>query len=240
MPKLASEIVELLKSNIGGREQGTVGTTNIDILALNAVNGTISTIVKRQNDIPELQRDATLTLTSTECTYDIPVADVDNEVIRVKSIAAFTATIPGSTVFFNLDQLNIRRFNSAYHARFPTLLSRPAFYAIWGNKIEINTYPNQTYNCLLRVNTWPTVITINQAHPLADEWDSVIEAGATALLFLALQQTEDHDIWTNVFEARMKETLHALREQPDLNISRGPDLNGRLFLPQFDPFVKRM
>ena len=240
MPKTASQMSTVVKRNIGGRENGFVGTSSVDDMILDAINDTIMSIVKRQSDLPELQRDVTFQILDTDCTYDIPTEDVDGNTISIKNVAKFSCVIPGSTVLFTLRYMFQSRFDTAFQHRFSAIKKRPAYYSLFANKIQLDTYPNQTYDCYLRVNIWPTKLTVNQTHPLTDNFDDVIEAGAVARTFLALQQTEDANYWEQVFEERLQESLYAIREQPDYVPSRGPDVRSPVTDPALDPFVKRM
>ena len=83
MPKTASQMSTVVKRNIGGRENGFVGTSSVDDMILDAINDTIMSIVKRQSDLPELQRDVTFQILDTDCTYDIPTEDVDGNTISI-------------------------------------------------------------------------------------------------------------------------------------------------------------
>jgi hypothetical protein len=88
--------------------------------------------------------------------------------------------------------------------------------------MEFWPYPDETYTITGRAIIWPTALTINSPNTgLGEEFDDVIEEGATAACFKSLQQLEDAASWKKDFEASLAQTLSCLDDYPDEDMFAG-------------------
>lgn len=238
--RTASEIVTRVQDAIGNRFEGTMGSRDIQDVILDSLNDVISDVAKRY-DLNVLARNATISVTSSNYRYAVPTSDTDSNTIRIKNILKASILRSGDTIGWELKRLSQRRKDSLFSVQSTTTSGRPIYYMKFGSNLELSPWPDTTYTVYLRTTIWPDKITINQTHPLPEQWDSVLEAGTTADIFGRLQLVEDADRWLAIYEKKAKDLWQQECEEPDWEPSLQPDsYRGNLSAdPANDPFVRR-
>lgn len=234
MAKTGTQLIASIKDNLGNRPTGTIGVRNIDDVILDKINDIVRHIVRRYC-ISSIKRIMPLTVTTSAYYYTLPVADVDGNACTVRNLFGMYGVI-GTTDRWPI----VRTSHVTKLAKFPLTSSslatgRPTKYVIFGNNIYFDPYPSEDFTVYIWASVWPASILIGQTQPLATEYDDIIEAGATSLIYAALQQPDDYAAWRLIYSDRLKDQLFVEREKPDWNPLE-PEITSPD--PQNDPFVK--
>lgn len=216
MQKTVQELVNSVKSNIGDRQTGTIGSLSVDSAALNAINTCLIKIAKKKKHIKEFEKWATINVTSSTYLYPMPVLDTLGVAIRVKKILRIVSVRSGEVTGVPLERIHPLRRDTIFPLTNTSRVGRPTIYSCYSNTIELFPFPEDNYTLQMRVITWPVALTINSANSgLGEEFDSVIEEYSTSECFSKLQQHEDAAVWMLKYEKDLEETLGSLNDYPD-------------------------
>lgn len=238
--KTGTELRNVVKSHLGDREDGYIGSDPVDTAVLDSINTALMVICKRY-DADTMRRIAEIDVSDSAYQYNIPTTDEDGNTIRIKNFVRLTMQQDSETTRKTLIRLSTTRRDKVFPTTNTDHQGRPVYYSIWNQKIELFPYPDDDYTIYCRCNIWPTDIdssTLGTSQPLGEEFDDVIENYAVYHCFTKLQQTEDASMWLGKFELSLKETINVLRAEPDWE----PDMNmyGSTYAsnPIDNPFVR--
>ena len=240
MSRTASEIIAIVRGRLGQRANGQIGGRSLESAALDAINDGILDISRKEN-VPELLRNASISMSTSDNVYAVPTQDSDGNTIRIKDILRIRAKRTSETTAWTVRRLSQRRFDALYPEVNSDHIGEPRFYMVQDQDIEFAPYPDQTYELAMRVSIWPVRITINQTQPYPEEFDDVIEAFVTSDLMASLQLNDDAELWRSRYFERLGSTLQAIRAKPDWEPSVGPDSyqGSSSTDPARDPFTSR-
>lgn len=235
------DMMNTVKDNLGNRASGRIGSRDVDVVVLEALNLAVPhTVQEAQPDY--YNRTATLSLITTARTYDLPTSDSDGNVIRIKDIYSHRAyradgsDVPLKHVSYHEFVKITRNYNLDY-------VGTPSYYALWGkdNKLTLDYFPSEPYTLALYVESYPQLITsamLQTALPIDDQWNIVVEAYATKHCYMKLQQTEMAMIWDNMYnnEKASVSRMESTKQSHNVDASGKTTMVGD---PVLDPFVSR-
>jgi len=229
-----TELVTAVQSHLGNRDSGKIGSSDVATAARDSVNKAISSIARRVKRVADLERNATVSVTTAGYEYAEPTTDEDSNTISVRAYLKASVFKVGETVGYPVVKIPLRMRDAYWPLTNSDRSGRPAYYNRFGSNLEVYPYPDDSYTINLRVLIWPTLYTsalLGNDNPLGIEWDDATEAYATAITFGKLQQNDDASWWQGQFEILYRETVEAVRNDPDLeldtNIMGGSSLYSR-------------
>ena len=215
------DMIDNVKNNLGNRATGRIGSTNVDIAVLQILNYAVPyTVIESQPDY--YNREGQIYLETGAREYYLPSLDTDGNTIRIKDIyshrctrgpiteerdAYFVAT--GTDVpLTHLNYLEFVNKTSVYNQQYT---GTPSCYALWGkdNKLHLDYFPSENLLLQLYVEVYPNEITESDLQldlPVQDQWAFIVEAFATKIAFLKLQQSLMYSIWDDIYQ-RHKEAI---------------------------------
>lgn len=218
----AQNIIDRVKDNLGNRNTGNIGSRSVDEAILDNINTCIMQIAKCKKHIAVWEKSISLTVTSANYKYAVPVVDPLGVTIRIKKIIKMVSVRGSETTGYPLARIHPLRRDSLFPLTNTSRTGRPELYSIYENTMEFWPFPDTTYTITGRVIIWPNALTINsQSTGLGDEFDDVIENGATSSCFKSLQQLEDASSWDKDFKDSLDKTLACLDDYPDEDMFAG-------------------
>jgi len=228
-----------VKSNLGNRYTGKIGPQSVEDVALAKMNNIILDIAREFWYIPELERQATVAVTSSTNTYALPTTDVDSNDITISAIVKAIALKSGETRGYLLRRVSEAKRGEIYPTTSAALATgRICAYTQFGGRIDFFPFPDGSYTVTLHCATLPTAVTLANNSPYSRVWDDVIEAGATAWIFQALQLADDAGMWRSTYSRLIERNRRLFLRKPDWK----PGFTGDSGIPSTDPvndpFVK--
>ncbi len=235
------DMINAIKGNLGNRASGRIGDIDIDVACLNALNIVIpETVQEAQPDY--YNRTATLALVTGIREYSLPTTDIDTNTIKVKDIYSHRCFRVGGTEV-SMIQLNYKDFverTKNYNLEFE---GTPSYYAVWGNPelLYLDYLPSEDYTLTLYIESYPEILTsanLNTPLPVDDQWNLVVEAGATKYLYLKLQQLEMYGFWGDLYERQKASVDRTENAKQSKNLEVGTRIP-LITDPALDPRVRR-
>jgi len=239
----AQDLITTVKDNLGNRASGRIGSRDVDVVVLEALNLALPHIVlEAQPDY--YNRTATVSLTTTEQVYDLPTNDEDGKVIRVKDIRGYRCYRSDGTIV-PIMQLSYGNFIDRTADYEQAHQRNPTYFSLWGqtNKIHLDSLPSEALTLKLFVETYPVAITssqLTQPLPIDDQWNIVVEAFATQHCYLKLQQREMYLIWNDLYLKQKAAISREENAKHNKNISASMIGVGKVSDPLHDPMVRRL
>jgi len=212
------ELIDAVKSHLGDRSSGMIGSIAVDTAVMNSVNKGLLRIGKKYNT-KVLQRNLSLTVTDAAYRYAEPVLDSDGTTaISIKNYIKLVSVRSGETTGQPLVKLTTWRRDQLFPVTNISVTGRPQYYSVFASYLEFYPYPEDDYTISIRANIWPTKYTasnVDQVHPLGEQWDEALEAFATHDCFAKLQQSDDAASWYVIFRTALHDTKIAFEDDPD-------------------------
>ena len=218
--KTGTELVSAIKSHIGDRNNGKVGSTSVNDAVQDSINRALYDIT-RKHSFKELERAATISIVDSAYEYTMPTTDTDSNTISIKNILVATLQKAGETTVHRLVRINAQQRYRAYPDVSNTVTGYPSHYTEFGTKLNVFPYPDGSYTLTLYANTWPTLFaesTLGNAHPLGEYVNDLIENFAVADIFYKLEQIDDASLFMGKYEMGLTRTIGAIRTKPDHDI----------------------
>lgn len=238
MAKLVSELITSVKKNLGNISIGTVGGVAIDTVVLEALNEGIS-IISTEYGVFTNETIAEVDIVDTTNIYSLPSSDEDSVTITINNIISARILKDGETHSTSMRQVTTKRWMDDIEAfANSNHTGTPRYYVRFKNKLRLYPYPDDDYTLYLYVRIWPTTLTtsdLGNATGLGGEWDTVLEAYATYIIFQSLEQMKASTIWYANYKEKLGIVLGNNRDNTDLD--RTDDFT--VTDPQNDPFVKK-
>ena len=190
-----------IKTNLGDRSTGMIGSESVDTVVKRAINDAITHIAVQASP-DRFNRFAEIKLIPSKNEYALPTQDLDGNQIQIKNILV-AQLIDSDKNQLDFAQLMLSNFiqNTDY---LRDEVGVPRYFALWGelNKVLIDEFPDQEYTLKLYVEIFPPLVSSidsTEELPFDRQWESAVEAYATAYCYLKLQQTQMYAIWTDLF-----------------------------------------
>lgn len=238
MAKTTTELIASVKVNLGQTASGTLGESSIEDAILDKINMIVGRIARKFPALQSLHRIAQFTITTGAYYYAFPTTDTDDNTIRIRNIFGVWATDSDDNAWVLERVSPTRRLLSFPNTNADISEGRPKSYAVWGRYFYLHPYPDDTYTANLWVTITPTTLVHDETQPLGDEFDSLIEAGATMFMFAAKQEPEDYAAWRSIYREMLDELMTDELSKPDWHIL---GINRNVISePWNDPFVRSL
>lgn len=211
-----SLLTDRIKQNVGNRYTGRIGASTFEDTVLAKLNNVVMAIGRDFWYIPELQRKASIDVSSSGYSYSLPTVDEDSNTIRIRAITRATIVKDGESQGYSLVRLSEQERGS-YFPRTSSDIAQtyPKYYSEIAGKVELYPYPDGDYTVELVVTIYPTFLTVNSTLPYGDEWNDCIEAGVTGQIFASLMLPDDATLWNRAYIDRMRSIKESMRQKPN-------------------------
>jgi hypothetical protein len=219
--KTGTELRNAVKSNLGARDTGKIGSSSVDAVVMDSINHAILEITLR-DDTPALEDVlSTFAVTTADYRYALPTVNDAGTTVRLKNILSVRQQLSGDDIIYPMQRIGLKMRDRYFPYTNTSLTGRPEYYSIYQGYIELYPFPDSTYNLYWRFNIWPTLFTedtMGSSHPYGPEWDFVIEFSATASCFYKLQQIDDAKLWHVRHATEMQRVVDSSRNTPDYDL----------------------
>jgi len=238
------EFIDTVKSHLGDRSSGMIGSLPVDTAVMYAVNAALLRVARKKN-FSEMERRLSIDVTDSAYQYPFPTLDTDGTTtIRVKkNLMQLTCIRNGETIGYPVKKLTTWRRDQIFPITDASShTGRPEFYSIWANMLEVWPYPDDSYTLYLRCYIWPRLYTtalLSLSSPYDEDMDYCFEAAATGNCFARLQQQEDAMYWYKEFTNAFHEIKIDRWNDSDWQIDSGMIPESISMNKALDPFVMR-
>lgn len=215
-----TELVSACLGHIGNRSVGQIGPETVQVSAMNSINKALLYVAKRFDTL-DLERDVTISVTSSDYSYSRPVLDTSGNTIRIKSCEVARLKETGETTGRVLKVVPMQIFDRTFVIMDSSRNGRPTTMAAWNTTVKLYPWPDTTYTLYIKANIWPTlftVATLANNSPFGAEWDAVVIDYATGDLFAKLQQPKDATSWMGMMHMELKTTRGALSKNNTMHM----------------------
>ena len=211
-------IIDRVKDNLGNRDTGNIGSRTVDVVILDNINSCLIQISRQKKHIAAFEKKVSINVTTSGYEYTIPTVDIVGDTIRIKKILKMYSVRSGETTGYPIERIHPLRRDTLFPLTNTNRVGRPVLYSMYGTTLEFFPFPDASYTVYGRVIIFPATVTnASTSSGIGEEFDDVIEAGATSACFESLQQLDDATYWGNSFKKLLAETLASLDDYPDEN-----------------------
>tara|TARA_R100000306_G_scaffold51415_2_gene48407 strand:+ start:12146 stop:12904 length:759 start_codon:yes stop_codon:yes gene_type:complete len=223
--KTGTELKDAVKSHIGDRNNGKIGSLSVDSAVRDSINRALYDIVRKHSP-KELEEIAQINVVDSNYIYNMPSTNTDLDTIKIKNILAATIQKVGEDTVNTLIRISARQRFRAFPDVSNNNPGYPSHYIEFGvnnssqSQVRFYPYPNGSYTVTIYANAWPPLFDDNNmgnAHPLDEYMNDLVENFAVADCFLKLEQIDDYSIFMSRYERSLKRTVGAILTKPDLD-----------------------
>lgn len=206
------EMITTIKSNLGNRSDGTIGTQPVDTAVLHAINIGLQECVKKTDP---RDYDSTVEISIPSGTAQvIPLPLVEGR--RIKDIVRIRFVRDSDNNQTNIIRCTYDQFIILTPDQLAETEGTPSYISFYKDSIYLNRVPTEDYTLVLYVELYPILLTVenlNEVLPINTEWDLAIEAYATHYCCLKLQQTVQAAYWKDLYREQVKQNTGIKRRR---------------------------
>lgn len=233
---LTSELIILVKGNLGARSSGKIGIQDVDDAILEGINKgirklCINCIIRQSEYIVKV--DIAVSTNSVA----IPTKDINDVDIEILEIISYQLMLDGKNETLPISYVTTPTFDMLHDYGDSSNTGRPSQFTWYGDKLYFGPYTDQAYDLYLKVRALPAALTNTEEEeiPLASIWLEALECYATYHCYHKLQQVQVASTWLTTFNDQKEEVMHLIEKRPALNAS----VNDNSVPFHLNPFYRR-
>lgn len=233
------EMMDAVKTNLGNRNSGTIGSQSVDVVVLSGINSGLNQILLKYNPT-YYNRTAELAIVSGTREYTLPILDTNNKAIRIKDILSYRLSRTDGTdvSLAQMEWTNFIKRTTDYKLE---VEGTPSIFSIWDKKIHFDMVPSENFTLELFIESYSVPLTtqdLGYTLPIESDWDVMLESFATSHVYLKLQQVQMAAVWNLKYEQQKSEVPGSARKLQQKGLSVGNQANS-ISDPVNDPFTCR-
>jgi len=216
--KNGADLIVAVQDNLGSIATGTIGVRSVDDVILDKINMVQLDILSRHPSVFSLlKRVATINVTTASALVSVPTQDVDGNTVEFVDFVALV--LNDGTTHRTMQRVTALEKNQLMPAVDSSVQTGvPLYYNLFGSKFHLFPYPASTYTITLYGIVLPTAITTATTCIYGQSFDMALTAGATYLVYLALQEPNDAAAWLATYEKWLYNAVTMMRTKTDWNI----------------------